>query len=84
MLGCDQRKMGEFKTSVVNLLSINKLKEVANLEFINLCTKIQMENFLLFWGGGEICITDYYECFKRKRKIPVSLKKQLIIHFKLR
>lgn len=37
-----------------------------------------MENFLLFCMGEgvEMCITDCYECCKRKGKIPLKKKKK--------
>ena len=39
-----------------------------------------MENFILLQGAVEICITDYYEHFKRKGKIP--MKRNPVTHFK--
>lgn len=61
-------------------MRIDKVKEVANLEFINLCHKNTNGKFSFLRGVGEICITDHYECFKRKNS---CLKKEnLMTHFK--
>lgn len=53
-LGYDQRKMVEFKTSVVDLfMSTDKAKKGANLEFINLGHKNTSGKFS-FFGWGDV------------------------------